>query len=92
MNLNGSGFKFNLGEIVQHRINVPSVWDKKRKASPLLIISREAEECSVGVQFHYGVRVGAVENHGNTPSFEPSRTYRVHEIELEPIPEEKEEE
>ena len=76
-------FKFSLGEVVASKNGIEGIafvaWTKVDRPGivPNLatVVSREAEECSRGVQLHYLVRVGW-----------ESKLIRVNEVELLPLP------
>ena len=77
-------YKFEIGEVVASKSSVEGIafvaWTKVDRPGivPALatVISREAEECSGGVQLHYLVRVGW-----------ESKLIRVNEVELLPLSE-----
>ena len=78
-------YKFEIGEVVASRSSIEGIafvkWtnvDRRPDIAPNLatVVSREAEECSGGTQFHYLVRVGW-----------DSRVIRVNEVELLSLPE-----
>lgn len=92
MNLDSLGFKFKIGEIVRHRMLSKTVFIKNKQATHVLITGRIANEYLGGVQLQYDVRVGSEVTNAGETTFDPRKEYRVHELELERIPEEKEEE
>jgi hypothetical protein len=78
------GFKFEIGEIVKHRLMVKNEYhpEKKSVGTPLLIVERVACECSGGVQLIYNCRLGTTSN-SNISTFHPEKTFSLHEVELE---------
>jgi len=77
-------FKFEIGQIVKHRLarvekaEVIDVWkpylkDSSKAATPMLVAARLFEECPGGIQKFYAVRGNSLEH-----------TLKLHEEELEP--------
>jgi len=80
--LDKMGFRFKIGDIVYHRLVAKREYHKEDDGTrtPLLIIGRQAHECSGGIQLHYECRLGV----GNAATaFDPSRVYVLHEVEVE---------
>ena len=84
--LDEMGFRFKTGDIVYHRLTAKREYpkDSEDTRTPLLIVGRQAHECSGGVQLHYECRLGAGV-HNPIVTFDPSRTYVLHEAEVEAL-------
>ena len=74
------GFRFKIGDVVYHRLVAKREYKEDGTRNPLLIIGRQAHECSGGIQLHYECRLG-IKNAITT--FDPSRVYVLHEVEVE---------
>jgi hypothetical protein len=77
-------FRFELGQIVYHRINRPAEYkeDTKPARNPLLIVERIKRECEGGIQLSYACRLGCPTWTAPT-IIVPEKFYEFFEIELE---------
>ena len=77
-------FKFQLGQIVYHRLIISNEYhpEKKPTRTPFLIVERIATECIGGVQLAYNCRMGTSSNVGLATVL-PERLFAISEIELE---------
>ena len=77
-------FKFQIGQIVYHRLMIPNEYhpEKKPSRTPFLIIERIATECIGGIQLGYNCRLGTSSNTGLATVL-PERLFPINEIELE---------
>ena len=83
MNLDSLGFKFEIGQIVYHRLGFKSKYDKEGTTkTPLLILERLAQECIGGVQPKYLCRLGTSSGVSSI-TLEPRENFTFMEFELE---------
>ena len=83
-NLDQLGFKFKVGEIVEHRLKTKDTYRSETiSKTPLLIIERIATECNGGVQLFYMCRMGIANSGLSAITFAPEKAYQLTEIELE---------
>ena len=76
-NLDSLGFKFKIGDIVEHKFGATNRIE-------LIIVERIIRECSGGIQKSYSVRVKVPTFSVNQPTIE-GKCIEVFEIELEPV-------
>jgi hypothetical protein len=82
--LNELEFEFTIGQIVYHRLKLPHLMGSQPESrTPLLIVTRIAEECSGGVQLKYQCRIGVSSGIHVITMADGARTYEFHECELE---------
>ena len=74
-------FKFEIGEIVYHKIVSKYNYKEMAIRTPLIILERVATEFKGGVQLTYKCRLG-LSGYAQT-GIEPSNLYIMQEVELE---------
>jgi len=85
--LDEMAFRYKIGDIVCHRLTTQRDYLNGAEVTrtPLLIVGRQANECSGGVQLHYECRLGVGAGLHNPVTFDPGRTYVFHEAEVEAL-------
>jgi len=75
-------FKFEIGQIVYHRLTSIQRFEKDSIGkTPLLILERCSIECSGGTQLQYRCRLGVAT--ATLITFEPKESFLLNEVELE---------
>jgi len=76
MPIENSDFKFQIGQIVYHRLH------SKDNRTQMVVVSRLLEQCEGGIQHLYRCRMG-LSAYAHPFTLDPNRLYDFQEIEIE---------